>query len=162
LKYILNFCFYFEGVVRMDVIDVKLLELLQRNSRMTVSELSKRLALSRPSVSERLHRLQHSGIIEEFSARISLSKVGLDIQLFIQIGDLKKSPAEIEKFIEKEEGIIEAHRVTGTSGYILKAAVPDMAKMRMLIDRLMPFGALTTSVILASPVPHRHVTIEAD
>lgn len=56
----------------MDEIDVSLLELLQKDGRITISELSKKLALSRPSISERMYRLQEKGIIEGFSARVSL------------------------------------------------------------------------------------------
>ena len=43
----------------MDRLDIILLELLQKNSRITISELSKQLALSRPSISERILRLEH-------------------------------------------------------------------------------------------------------
>ncbi|HRZ90723.1 MAG TPA: winged helix-turn-helix transcriptional regulator, partial [Spirochaetia bacterium] len=55
----------------MDALDVRLLDLLQQDARMKISELSKRLNLSRPSVSERMARLQDAGIIEGYSARIS-------------------------------------------------------------------------------------------
>lgn len=65
-----------KGVFFVDQIDIKLLELLQKNSRMTISDLSQELALSRPSISERLHRLQEKGVIEEYSARISLPAIG--------------------------------------------------------------------------------------
>ena len=48
----------------MSQIDIDLLHLLQENARMTVSELSKQLSLSRPSITERLLRLQERGVIE--------------------------------------------------------------------------------------------------
>ncbi|MEC0303895.1 Lrp/AsnC family transcriptional regulator, partial [Terribacillus saccharophilus] len=48
----------------MDHIDRTLLELLQHDGRITISELSKKLALSRPSVSERMARLEERGVIE--------------------------------------------------------------------------------------------------
>lgn len=140
----------------MDDLDIKLLELLQRNSRITVSELSKQLLLSRPSVSERLLRLKERGIIEEFTARVSLPAIGLDLLLFIQVSELKKTPAEFEAFICEDVSIIECHRVTGTTNYILKAAIADITTMSLLIDRLIPYGSLTTSIVLSSPIPYRH------
>lgn len=141
----------------MDLLDVKLLELLQDNSRITVSELSKKLSLSRPSVTERIIRLQEDGIIEEFTARISLPAIGRDIVLFIQLGSLKAPPEQIEKIISAETDILECHRVTGHINYLIKAAVSGMDDMRKLIDRLIPFGEVNTAISILSPVPYRHV-----
>lgn len=59
----------------MDKMDRDILKLLQENARMTISELSKELSLSRPSMSERLLRLQEKGIIENFTTRVSLKKL---------------------------------------------------------------------------------------
>lgn len=141
----------------MDQLDIRLLELLQKNARITISELSAELALSRPSISERLHRLQEKGIIEEYSARISLPAIGREILLIIQVSGLKVSLQEFEAFIKRQEEIIECHRVTGEVSYFLKAAVSNMNGMRMLIDRLIQYGNINTSTVLTSPVPYRYI-----
>lgn len=73
----------------MDKMDRDILKLLQENARMTISELSKELSLSRPSMSERLLRLQEKGVIEGFSARVSLKNIGKNILLLIQVSGLK-------------------------------------------------------------------------
>ncbi|ARF15092.1 Lrp/AsnC family transcriptional regulator [Sporosarcina ureae] len=146
----------------MNKTDITLLKLLQENSRVTISDLSKQLSLSRPSVSERLLRLQEKGIIEEFTARISLQALGLDTLLFIQVSELKKRPNEFEEQIKVENSILECHRVTGTTNYILKAATSSMAKMSELIDRLIPFGTLTTSIVLSSPIPYTIILPEEE
>jgi Lrp/AsnC family leucine-responsive transcriptional regulator len=142
----------------MDKLDIILLKLLQENSRITISELSKQLALSRPSISERILRLQEKGIIEEFSARVSLNAIGRNTILFIQLSSLKVSPNVIEEMIAEDEDIIECHRVTGHIDYFIKAAVDGMESMRLLIDRLMPYGVVNTSVAIKSPVPYRHIS----
>jgi len=139
----------------MDQIDIDLLHLLQENARMTVSELSKKLSLSRPSITERLLRLQERGVIEGFSARISPAKIGKDTILIIQVSELKVSITEFEKMIAEDSDIIECHRVTGHIGYFMKAAVSGMEGLRLLVDRLMPYGNLYTSVVLTSPVTFR-------
>jgi len=140
----------------MDKIDISIIELLQKDSRSTISELSKQLNLSRPSISERVHRLQEQGIIEEFSARISLKAIGRKILLFIEISALKVSPQVFEEKLAQDLYILECHRVSGKSDYILKAAVNDIEDMTELINRLIPYGNLSTSVVLESPVPYRH------
>ncbi|MDQ8736231.1 Lrp/AsnC family transcriptional regulator [Paenibacillus sp. LHD-38] len=141
----------------MDQLDRSLLQLLQEDGRMTVSELSKRLALSRPSISERLLRLQERGVITGFGARVSPAAVGRNIQLIIQMSELKVSPTEFEKRIMNDDEIMECHRVTGTVSYILKAAVTGMDALSELVERLMPFGNVNTSVILSSPVMNRSI-----
>jgi Lrp/AsnC family leucine-responsive transcriptional regulator len=103
------------GGVRMDAMDARLLELLQEDSRMKISELSKKLNLSRPSVSERMNRLRDSGIIEGYSARVSLRALGRDTMLIIHLRSLKVSPRIFEAKIEKDQDILECHRVTGRS-----------------------------------------------
>lgn len=141
----------------MDQIDARLLTLLQEDARMTISDLSKQLSLSRPSVTERLHRLQERGIIQGFTAIVSPSAIGRSIMLMIQISDLKVSANEWEKMIVQEEDVIECHRVTGEIGYIIKAAVNGMEGLRQLVDRLMVYSYVNTSVVLTSPVERRHV-----
>ena len=66
----------------MDEIDKKITLLLQEDARMTITEMTEHLHLTRPSVTERLKRLQDTGIIEKYTARISLDAVGKSIQAF--------------------------------------------------------------------------------
>jgi Lrp/AsnC family leucine-responsive transcriptional regulator len=141
----------------MDAIDLLLIELLQKNARMTISDLSKKLNLSRPSIKERMFRLQEKGIIEGYSARISLKAIGRDILLFIQLRSLKVSPLTFEEKIANDPDILECHRVTGETDYFLKAAVHNMEGMRLLIDRLIPFGDLSSSIVIMSLIPYRPI-----
>ncbi|GGM41830.1 AsnC family transcriptional regulator [Paraliobacillus quinghaiensis] len=141
----------------MDKLDKQMLDFLQDDGRLSISDLSRKLALSRPSVTERLHRLREKKVIEGFSARVALPAVGREILLIIQVSDLKVSPQEFESLIQKKEDIIECHRVTGDVSYFLKAAVSNMERMRLLIDSLMPYGSINTSTVLASPVSYRKI-----
>jgi Lrp/AsnC family transcriptional regulator, leucine-responsive regulatory protein len=140
----------------MDKLDIDLLKLLQENARITISELSKKIALSRPSITERILRLQEKGIIEEFTARISLPAINRATILFIQLSSLKVSNNEFEQMIKEDDDVLECHRVTGSTSYFIKAAVKDMSNMKLLIDRLMPYGDINTTIVLESPVPYRH------
>lgn len=147
---------HFEGDIPMDELDIDLLKILQKNARITISELSKKIALSRPSITERILRLQEKGIIEEFTARVSLTAINRATILFIQLSSLKVSNIEFEQMIKVDEDVLECHRVTGNTSYFIKAAVKDMSNMKLLIDRLMPYGDINTTIVLESPVPYRH------
>jgi Lrp/AsnC family transcriptional regulator, leucine-responsive regulatory protein len=146
----------------LDKIDAKLIMLLQENSRITISELSKKLALSRPSIQERMFKLQEKKIVQEYTARISLPAIGRDMLLFIQLGFLKQSASVVEELIVNDPDILECHRITGQADYIIKAAVCDMDGMRKLLDRLMPLGDVNTAISILSLVPYRHITIHPE
>ncbi|MBS9803922.1 Lrp/AsnC family transcriptional regulator [Bacillus toyonensis] len=139
----------------MDIIDQKILELLQEDGRITIIQLSKKLNLSRPSVNERLRRLQENGVIQGFVARISHEAIGKNTLVIIQIGNIKIECRRFEEIIKEEMDILECHRVTGTNSYFMKAAVTSMKDVTALVDRLIPYGQLNTSVVLSSPVIYR-------
>ncbi|BCD05783.1 MULTISPECIES: Lrp/AsnC family transcriptional regulator [Bacillus cereus group] len=144
----------------MDEIDKKITLLLQEDARMTITEMTEHLHLSRPSVTERLKRLQDAGIIEKYTARISLDIIGKSIQAFLKIENLKVPCKKFEEKIYEEQRILECHRVTGESSYYLKVAVHSMKELEELIDIVIPFGTVKTSMILSSPIPYRSVIIE--
>ena len=148
----------------MDQLDFHLLRILQEDGRITISNLSKQLALSRPSVTERLNRLREKGIIEGFTARVCPRSVGRNIVVFIQLSNFKTaSGAEFEKKIMNDPDIIEIHRLTGPVSYLLKAALPGMEQLNDIIERLNPYGNVNTSIVLSSPMPSNPISpVEKD
>lgn len=145
----------------MDRIDFEIIKLLQEDGRMTISQLSQALSLSRPSVTERLHRLCDQGVIEGFNARISLPAIGRNILVVIQISQIRTGPDEFETMVAAHPDILECHRVTGSVSYFLKAAVADMNSLKNLVDHFVPYGTINTSVVLSSPVSYRVVIPES-
>lgn len=144
--------------MRIDEVDMHMLCILQKDGRITLSELSKRLNLSRPSVTERLNRLREHGVIEGIGARLSFSKVGRSISAFIQLSDVKVAYQTFEEFAEEQDKILECHRITGAISYMMKVAVKDMEELDQLVDQLVIYGTVNTSIILKSPVAHKTVT----
>ncbi|MES5927164.1 Lrp/AsnC family transcriptional regulator [Bacillus cereus group sp. MG9] len=144
----------------MDEIDKKITLLLQEDARMTITEMTEHLHLSRPSVTERIKRLQDTGIIEKYTARISLDAVGKSIQAFLRIENLKIPCKKFEEKIYEEHRILECHRVTGESSYYLKVAVHSMKELEEIIDIVIPLGTVKTSMILSSPIPYRPIVTD--
>jgi|SRR5699024_538030 len=142
----------------MDQLDVNMIRLLQLDGRISISELSKKLALSRPSVSERLKRLQEQGIIEGFSALVPPAAVGKKLLIMIELSELRVSQYEFEKVITNEPNVIECHRATGHVHYYIKAALKGTDELTRLIEKLIPYGSTKTSILLATPVV-KHVVL---
>ncbi|MCH4568362.1 Lrp/AsnC family transcriptional regulator [Bacillus sp. FSL R9-9530] len=139
----------------MDKIDRKIIEFLQIDGRMTVLQLSKELNLSRPAINERIKKLQENNVIQGFTTKISPEAIGKEIIVMIEVNNVKVECHKFEELIQDEYDIVECHRITGQSSYIMKAIVPNMKRVRELIDRLIPFAQLNTSVVLSSPIQDR-------
>ncbi|MBW8351264.1 Lrp/AsnC family transcriptional regulator [Bacillus sp. IITD106] len=139
----------------MDQIDIDMIRLLQEDGRISISELSKKLALSRPSVSERLKRLQEKGIIEGFFALVPPAAVGKKLLVMIEFSELRVSLEEFERMIANEPDVIECHRATGHVHYYIKAALNGTDELTRLIENFIPFGSTRTSILLGSPIDRR-------
>ena len=105
----------------MNNIDIEILKLLQGNARITASEIASKINLSVPAVSDRLKKLDASGIIEKYTAIISPKKANksLTVIMFVSLGNPKFADKFIE-IIQKEDEIIECHYLAGDFDYELK------------------------------------------
>jgi Lrp/AsnC family leucine-responsive transcriptional regulator len=141
----------------LDEIGWHILSELQANARISFSELGRRVGLSIPAVTERVRRMEDAGIITGYHADVDPAKVGLPITAFIRMsisGDVSvKLAALLREMIEVDE----CHRGTGGDSFILKVRVASIRHLEDVIERLLPFGTTTTSVVLSSPVTKRFI-----
>ena len=133
-----------------DRIDWKIIELLQRNARMTNTEVGKIVGLSQPAVTARIRMLEEAGVIEGYAARINPRAVGQEITAIIRLRTTHEKIGQCLKAFERIPEILEAHRITGEDCFIVKATFAHMPNLEAVIDALAKFGAVTTSLVLAS------------
>ena len=139
----------------MDEIDYELIKLLQENSQLSITKLSQMINLSRPSTKERIDKMVERGIIEQFTAIVDPKKIGRKIVFYIEIRNINVSS---DYFVEKmceEEIITEIHAVTGKNNFIMKASAPDIETMNDLLEDMMKYGSVETSIVVSSPVKRK-------
>ncbi|WP_026476842.1 Lrp/AsnC family transcriptional regulator [Alkaliphilus transvaalensis] len=141
----------------MDEIDKKIIELLQENARISITELSKLINLSRPSIKERITKLTEKGIISKFTAHVPADKIGLNVSFMMEISELKISNEKMVNILLSNQYVSEIHCVTGKANYIVKASMPNIEMMNELLSELTKFSYVVTSIILNSPLPHRPI-----
>lgn len=139
---------------QLDPISWNILAELQADARLSYAEIGRRVGLSTPATAERVRRLEESGVIERYEARINPDRIGLGVAAFIRIRlsgreTLSKRLAELAS---QTPEILECHRCTGDESFVLKVRVESVEHLEKLIDRLTPFGMTSTSLILSSPV----------
>ena len=124
----------------MDLIDKKLLFLLQTDSKKTTKELSLKLNLSVTAVYERIKKLEREGIIDKYVVLVNRSKVDKGFVVFCHLKLIQHTREFLTKFemeVVKLSEILECHHVSGDYDYILKIAVKDMEAYReFLVNKL--------------------------
>jgi len=143
--------------IGLDNANLRLVDELQRDARLSFAELGRRVGLSSPAVAERLARLEEEGVITGYHAEVDPRALGLTLGVVIRI---RPAPRELHKVAElarRTPEVVECHRITGEDCYFMKAHVRDVEHMEELIDGFAVYGQTTTSIVQSSPVPRRHV-----
>ena len=140
-----------------DEVDKKLIALLQQNSRMSYTDISKAVHLSRPSVVERIHKLLEQGVIERFTANLSVKHLGYSASMLIQISNINIPVDEMLKVLNRDD-IIEIYAVTGKENFIVKAVAKNLGDMEDLLKELMQYGTIVTSLIIDKYSSKRNLT----
>lgn len=138
---------------RLDAKDHLTIELLQQDGRIALAELGRRVGLSQPAMSERVKRLEELGVITGYGARISPEAIGLAMSAIIRLKTSHEHIRACLKQFAELPHVVEVHRVTGDDCFILKVLVPSPGDLASIVDAIGRFGAVTTSVVLASEKP---------
>jgi Lrp/AsnC family leucine-responsive transcriptional regulator len=139
--------------VDLDSKDLAILEVLQEEGRIALSELGRRIGLSQPAMSERVSRLEGRGVITGYTARLNPQALGLRMMAIIRLKTTHEHIQACLKQFSELHNVIEVHRVTGDDCFILKALVPSPEDLVAIVDSIGRFGAVTTSVVLRSEPP---------
>lgn len=139
-------------MVQLDDIDWQLLLALQEDARLGYRELGRQVHLTPPAVANRVRRLEESGVILGYSARVDPVAVGYGIEGFIHIasGGRRESYA-IAAQAAAEPRVLEDHRVAGQSDHILRVVAESVTALEPFIDDLNDNGRPMTSVVFSSP-----------
>lgn len=139
----------------MDVTDLRILEILQRDARVTQQEIARRVRLSQPSVADRIHKLEARGIILGYVARVDPAQLGKDITAFVGVGI--SHPKYFDQFGKKVlalPDILECHRVAGSDSYLLKIRTTNTRSLdRLLVEeirRIPGVNRTETTLVLSS------------
>lgn len=134
-----------------DEIDLKILDMLLINSKISLKEIGEHVHLTPQGVSNRIIRLQDLGIITQYTVYINNSLLGKNITAFITIFMKTTQHDKLTKFIKENTIITEAHRISGDGCYLLKVICSNMDEINLLLDKIMEYGtyrlSLSTSTI---------------
>ena len=139
----------------MDNIDKKIIFILQRQSDLPLSEISKRVGLSQTPCWNRIRKLEEDGVIEKKVTIINKRKVNLPITVFLMITVRNHNSDWIKKFSEilkKYKNILEAHRITGSQAdYIIKiiaGSIEEYDEFQQVLIKNIEFNSMSSGISL--------------
>lgn len=139
----------------LDGFDLKILEALQKDGRLTNNELADRIALSASQCSRRRSRLEAEGYIQGYQARLDRQKVGLDLLVVISVTLATHNRDNARRFaalLNDLPEVLEAYALTGEMDYHLKVATRGLSGLsRFVNDVLLPHDSVQhvkTSIVL--------------
>ena len=139
----------------LDAVNRRLLAELQRNPRLPMTELGRRVGMSSPAVTERVRRLEEAGVIRGYRLDLDPAALGLPLTAYVRV---RPNPGQLPKIAELARAIpevAECHRITGEDCFIVKVHLPAMDQLDRVLDRFLLHGTTTTSLVQSTPVPLR-------
>ena len=139
----------------LDKYDRILLDALLENGRASFAQLARLVNLSAPAVAERVAKLEASGVITGYEAKVDMAKVGLPIQCVIELRLASHGNQQTYDDLVRIPELTQCHRVTGDPCVIMQAAVGSMPELENLINRVAQFGFSKTSIVLSTAIERR-------
>ncbi|NOZ82888.1 MAG: Lrp/AsnC family transcriptional regulator, partial [Euryarchaeota archaeon] len=114
-----------EVQMKLDTMDVKILRMLQENSRIPVSEIAARLRVSRPTIKNRIEKLVKEGVISRFTVEISKDTLDNPVSVYLRLRTDEEGMSKISAMPE----VVEMHLVTGRLNVLAKALIKDIGEL---------------------------------
>ncbi|MFD3910228.1 Lrp/AsnC family transcriptional regulator [Streptomyces sp. NPDC058603] len=144
-----------------DSTDMRILEALQSDGRASYAELARMVSMSPSAVTERVRRLEETGVIAGYSAVADPERLGLDILAFVRLRYPTGNYKPFHDLVATTPQIIEAHHVTGDDCFILKVVARSMRHLEQTTGRIAGLGSVTTTIVYSSPLKDRAITAAA-
>lgn len=125
----------------MDRTDRRILQILQRNGRISNVELAKRVNLSPTPCLERVRRLERDGVITGYAAIVDPEKVNLSMAIFVEVRLDHTTPEAFQRFrdaVADLTEVTECYMIAGEFDYLLKLQVSDVAAYRLFMNEALP------------------------
>lgn len=132
--------------MKIDAVDIRILNELQADGSLTNLALAKRVHLSPSPCLTRVKALENAGVIDRYVALVQPKSLGLNLSVFISISlkeQSKSALAAFEKSIADHDEIMECYLMTGDSDYLIRVAVADITALeKFILEQLTPIAGI--------------------
>jgi len=124
-------------MIKLDELDIKILNFLQMDSRMTIRDIAEQLNISTTPIFNRIKRLEKEKVIDRYVAMVNAENVGKNLFAFVFLSlkdHSKDAVKKMEKQLSKFSEVMECHYVTGGADFFLKVIVKDIKEYNTFIS----------------------------
>jgi Lrp/AsnC family transcriptional regulator, leucine-responsive regulatory protein len=133
----------------LDNTDIKILDELSKNSRITMKELGEKVHLTGPATSARVEKLEDSGVIEGYTIKINQAKLGFNIHAFITIITQSTNHKPYLLFIKtQEQYLVSNYKISGDGCYLLECKFPSNELMNQFLEELNEHANYKLSIVI--------------
>ncbi|GIO87655.1 transcriptional regulator [Paenibacillus faecis] len=135
--------------MKIDEIDIAILNELAVDARLSMRELSKKVNLSPPSVTERVRRLESEGIIEGYTIRLNRKRLGFGLECIMEITVRNGDYERLRNLIQDHPRVLGCWRTAGKACFFVHLYAKDLAEIEEFVDRIASFTAPSTNIIFS-------------
>lgn len=135
--------------MKIDDIDKKIINELHQNSRLSMSEIGRRVNLSSPSVTERIRQMESFGVIKKYTLEVDHERLGLPIQCIIEATVKNGDYQSFKNNIKKLPNVGFCYRIAGSACFMLKMHFETFAQAEAFIDKMSPVAQTVTHFIFS-------------
>jgi Lrp/AsnC family leucine-responsive transcriptional regulator len=134
---------------KLDDVDLKILDLLQRDAHMTNQAIAQQVDMTAPSVFERIRKLEQRGVIRGYATRLDPAAFNKTLTAFIRVTAAfdSKYDAGVQSVIHDPD-VLECYSVAGEDCFIIKTRVGDPGELEALIKRIRGYMTVQRSVTM--------------
>ncbi|MGE5453591.1 MAG: Lrp/AsnC family transcriptional regulator [Methylocystaceae bacterium] len=140
----------------MDALDEQIINILKGNGRMPASEIGKLINLSIPAVTERMRKLERSGVITGYTVCLDHAKLGYNLQAFILVTvEGTTQTSDFRQQVLNQLQVLECHHITGEYDYLLKVLVENTLALETFITSTLKTikGVIRSNTIVVLSTP---------
>lgn len=147
---------------KLDKIDLKIIQILQKNARTPLKEIAAQVFLSSPSVSARIEKLEQEGVITGYTAKVNPLYLNYHIKAFINLEVEPLQKTVFYPFIEAIPNVVECNCVTGDYSMLIETLFESTAQLDHFINELQQFGRTKTQIVFSTSVEQREVPVRLE
>lgn len=142
--------------MKLDEYDLKILQALQNDARLSLRDLAAIVHMSAPAISARIKALESAAIIRAYRVLIAPSHFGLNFEAIILISLFTNNDHNFIEFLRQNSNVISVDKITGAYSHMLKVAFKDVNDFNAFVDTLnTSFGRTQSSIVLKNEIPTR-------
>jgi len=143
--------------MKLDILNWKILECLQQNSRQSNTQIARNVGITSPAVAERIRKMEDAGIIEGYFTKVSYFETGNQLKAIIT---LRAFMGKLKPFLIKAKSlkeVINCYRITGNENIVMEVVLKNQQHLEQFIDQLIIYGETKTQIVLSNVIENNPI-----